>query len=105
MPQCHITSHSIIEDNVFIGPSIVTGNDRKMSFMRGEYSPKGVTIKMGARIGMGAFILPGITIGENALVGAGAIVNIDVPDRKIFIGHKGILGKGVPKHEIIGRNK
>jgi len=105
MPQCHITSYSTIEDNVFIGPMVVTGNDRKLSFMRYDYVPKGVTIKMGARIGLGAILLPGITIGENALIGAGALVNIDVPDGKVFIGHKGILGKSIPKNEYIKRNE
>jgi len=33
---------------------------------------KGVTVKNGGRIGVGAVIMPGVVIGEDALIGAGS---------------------------------
>jgi serine O-acetyltransferase len=38
-----------------------------------------VTIGAGARIGMGAALLPGVSIGERARVEPGAVVTADVP--------------------------
>jgi len=70
---------TIIEDNVFIGPSVTITNDK--------YPPEkdsskwlGVTIKEGAAIGANATIIAGVTIGKNSLVGAGSVVTKDVPD-------------------------
>ncbi|MES2877607.1 MAG: acyltransferase, partial [Pseudomonadota bacterium] len=71
---CHITRGVVIEDDVFIGPGVVTLNDKltggEMNFPR---------ICRGAKIGGGSVILPGVTIGENAVVGAGSVVTRDVP--------------------------
>ena len=101
MSQCHLTSHMIIEDDVFIGPGIRTGNDRAICYRRKEYTPKGPHIKRAARIGIGAILLPEITIGENVLVAAGALVTKDVPDGKIVMGHPAKIVGDVPKDEWI----
>lgn len=50
------------------------GNDSAMC----SYISKGITVKKGAWIGMGALIMPGVTIGEGAMVAAGAVVTRDV---------------------------
>ncbi len=70
---CHITRGVDVEDDVFIGPRVVTLNDK----LKGEpmIYPR---ICRGARIGGGSIILPGVTIGENAVVGAGSVVTRDV---------------------------
>jgi len=101
MSQCHLTTHMIIEGDVFIGPRVATGNDRTISYRRKEYTPKGPHIKRAARIGIGAILLPEITVGENALVAAGALVVKDVPDRKIVMGRPAEIVGDVPKEDWI----
>ena len=79
---CHITRGVVVEDDVFIGPRVVTLNDALkdggMSYPR---------IKCGARIGGGTTILPGVTVGEGALVGAGSVVVRDVPAGATVFGN------------------
>lgn len=79
---CHITRGVVIEDDVFIGPRVVTLNDKLKG---GELSyPR---ICRGAKIGGGSVILPGVTIGENAVVGAGSVVTKDVPAGATVVGN------------------
>lgn len=78
---CHITKGVIIEDDVFVGPRVVTLNDK----LRGgdlTYPH----IEKGARVGGGSTILPGVRIGAGALVGAGSVVAKDVAPGTMVIG-------------------
>ena len=79
---CHITRGVVVESDVFIGPGVVTLNDKltggDMSFPR---------ICRGAKVGGGSVILPGVTIGENATVGAGSVVTRDVPAGQTVVGN------------------
>lgn len=79
---CHITRGVVIEDDVFVGPGVLTLNDKltggALSFPR---------LLRGARIGGGSVILPGVTIGREATVGAGSIVTRDVPDGVTVVGN------------------
>lgn len=79
---CHITRGVVIEDDVFIGPRVVTLNDKltggEMTYPR---------ICRGAKVGGGSVILPGVTIGENAIVGAGSVVTRDVPAGITVVGN------------------
>lgn len=78
---CHITRGVVIEDDVFIGPGVITLNDKltggEMTFPR---------ICRGAKVGGGSVILPGVTVGENAVVGAGSVVSRDVPAGQTVVG-------------------
>lgn len=79
---CHITRGVVIEDDVFIGPRVVTLNDKLTG---GELTyPR---ICRGAKVGGGSVILPGVTIGENAIVGAGSVVTRDVPAGITVVGN------------------
>lgn len=79
---CHITRGVVIEDDVFVGPGVITLNDKltggPLSFPR---------ICAGARIGGGSVILPGVTVGAGALIGSGSIVAKDVPPGAIVLGN------------------
>jgi len=85
--NCYITAYSVIEDFCFIAPMVSTSNDRYIGRTEERFQHfKGVTVRRGGRIGVGATILPGITIGEDALVGAGSVVTHDVPPHTVVVG-------------------
>lgn len=79
---CHITRGVVVEDDVFIGPRVVTLNDKlkgdPMAYPR---------ICRGAKIGGGSVLLPGVTVGEYAIVGAGSVVTRDVPAGAVVKGN------------------
>lgn len=82
--SAYITAFTTIEDDVFIGPCVVTTNDKYMFYGAKLIGP---TIKKGARIGANATILPGIVIGEGAIIGSGAVVTKDVPAGVTVVGN------------------
>jgi len=83
----YLTAYSVVEDSVFIAPMVATSNDRYIGRTKERFGKyKGITIRKGGRIGVGAVILPGIIIGEDALVAAGAVVTHDVPAQKVVMG-------------------
>jgi len=95
-----VSSHTFIcegvtvEDDVFIGHSVVFINDKypRSTTQGGQLQTEAdwkvvpTLIKKGASIGSNATILCGVTIGEGAIVGAGSVVTKDVPDWHIVAG-------------------
>ena len=77
-----------IEDDVFLGPSMVFTNViNPRSFISRKNEFKETIVKKGATIGANATILCGNCIGEYALIGAGAVVTEDVPSYSIVMGN------------------
>ncbi len=99
--NCKISSHTFIcegvtiEDNVFIGHSVVFINDTypRATNSAGDLKTEAdwkvepIVVKKGASIGSNATILSNVTIGENAIVGAGSVVTKDVPPNTIVAGN------------------
>lgn len=79
----HITRGVVIEDDVFIGPGVVTLNDK----LHGGGADSFPRIRHNARVGGGTVILPGVTIGAHVLIGAGSIVTRDIPDGQTVLGN------------------
>ncbi len=76
-----------IEDDVFLGPSMVFTNvinPRAFIVRREEF--KKTLLKKGCSIGANATIICGITIGEYALIGSGAVINKDVKPYALMVG-------------------
>ena len=76
-----------IEDDVFLGPSMVftnVVNPRSFIVRRGEF--KKTFLKRGCSIGANATVVCGITIGEYALIGSGAVINKDVKPYALMVG-------------------
>lgn len=99
--QSYITAQSLLEDDVFIAPCVVTTNDNLMGRTERRHALlKGPTIRRGARIGGGACLLPGIEVGEEAFVGAGAVVTQNVPARSVVVGVPARQIREVPADEL-----
>lgn len=77
-----------LEDDVFVGPSVVFTNvlnPRAFVCRKGEYRP--TLVRRGASIGANATIVCGVVVGEYALVGAGSVVTKDVPPYALVVGN------------------
>jgi acetyltransferase-like isoleucine patch superfamily enzyme len=101
--HAYITAYSLLEDNVFIAPCVITTNDNFMGRMEKRHElVKGPTIRRGARVGGGCVLLPGIEIGEEAFIGAGAVVIRNVPPRALMVGNPARQIREVPDEELLG---
>ena len=101
--QSYITAKSLLEDDVFIAPCVVTTNDNFMGRTEARHGLlMGATIRRAARIGGGVVILPGIEIGEEAFVAAGALVTKDIPAGKLVAGLPARVWRDVPEEELLG---
>jgi UDP-2-acetamido-3-amino-2,3-dideoxy-glucuronate N-acetyltransferase len=82
-----VYSGVIIEDEVFLGPSMVFTNvinPRSQVERKDEFQT--TRVKRGTTVGANATILCGVTLGEYAFVGAGAVVTHDVPAYGLVYG-------------------
>jgi acetyltransferase-like isoleucine patch superfamily enzyme len=101
-PQCHLTKHMTIEDDVFFGTSVITTNTNRIVHGRNiELVLAGPHIGRAARIGSGAMIGPGVRIGENALIGLGAVVTKNVPPKQIWFGNPAAFKGFVAQKELL----
>lgn len=82
-----IFSGTIVEDDVFLGPSCVltnVSNPRSQVNRRALYEK--TLIRRGATIGANATILSGISLGRYSFISAGAVVTKTVPDYALMVG-------------------
>ena len=78
---------TIIEDDVFLGPSCVltnVTNPRSQVLRRSLYEK--TLLRRGCSVGANATLVCGITIGRYSFVAAGAVVVKDVPDYALMVG-------------------
>lgn len=79
-----------VEDDVFIGPSVVFTNViNPRSFIVRKQEYKKTRLKRGVSIGANATIICGNTLGQYAFIGAGTVVTKDVPDFGLVVGNPG----------------
>jgi UDP-2-acetamido-3-amino-2,3-dideoxy-glucuronate N-acetyltransferase len=83
-----IYAGTIIEDDVFLGPSCVltnVTNPRSQINRRSVYQK--TILHRGATVGANATIVCGIELGRYCFIGAGAVVTKDVPDYALMVGN------------------
>ncbi len=81
---------TILEDDVFCGPSMVFTNVfNPRSFISRKKEFRKSLIRRGATIGANATIICGNTIGKYAFIGASSVVTKDVPDYALVYGNPG----------------
>jgi acetyltransferase-like isoleucine patch superfamily enzyme len=82
----YVTAHTLVEDDVFIGPGASTTNDDTMGRHGPEHRNRGAILRRACRIGGSVVLVPGVEVGEEAYVAAGAVVTRDVPPRAVMMG-------------------
>ena len=100
---CYLAARSVVEDDVFVAPGVITTNDRHATRHGPDYELEGVVLRRACRIGGGAVLLPGIEVGEEALVAAGAVVTADVPARAVVMGVPARRVREVPDEDLLER--
>lgn len=99
-----IYTGTVIEDDVFLGPSCVLTNvTNPRSQVNRHALYEETRIKRGATVGANATIVCGITLGRYCFVAAGAVVTKTMPDYALIVGnpgrHAGWMSRsGVPLH-------
>ena len=82
----YLTAYSVVEDDVFVGPTVSTYNDDTMARHGPEYELRGATLRRACRVGGGSRLRPGVEVGEEAFVAMGSVVTRDVPPRRLVMG-------------------
>ena len=76
-----------VEDDVFLGPSMVFTNViNPRAFIQRKEEFKKTLLKKGCSVGANATIVCGVTIGEYALIGSGAVINRNVKPYALMVG-------------------
>ena len=96
----YVTAYSTIEDRVFVAPRVLTSNDNFIGRTEERFKHfRGVTIRKGARLGVGSVILPGREIAPDAVVAAGAVLTRDASAEKIYAGLPAREFRDVPEEQ------
>jgi UDP-2-acetamido-3-amino-2,3-dideoxy-glucuronate N-acetyltransferase len=94
-----IYTGTVVEDDVFLGPSCVltnVTNPRSQVKRHSLYEP--ILIKRGTTVGANATIVCGITLGRYSFIAAGAVIAKDVPDYGFIVGVPGRLKGHMSRH-------
>jgi len=96
-----IYTGTMIEDDVFLGPSCVltnVSNPRSQIVRHGLYER--TIFRRGATVGANATIVCGIELGRYCFIGAGAVVTKNVPDYALILGVPARQTGWVSRHGI-----
>jgi acetyltransferase-like isoleucine patch superfamily enzyme len=99
----YLTAFSVVEDDVFVGPGVVTTNDSTMARHGPEHALRGPILRRACRVGGGVTLCPGVEIGEEAFVAAGAVVTRDVPPRGVAMGVPARVVREVGEADLLER--
>jgi acetyltransferase-like isoleucine patch superfamily enzyme len=99
----YLTAFTLVEDDVFVGPSVTTTNDHTMARHDSAYALEGARLRRACRVGGGAVLTPGVEVGEEAYVAAGAVVTRDVPARAVVMGVPARVVREVGEQDLLER--
>jgi acetyltransferase-like isoleucine patch superfamily enzyme len=97
----YVTGFSVVEDDVFLGPCVMTTNDDAMGRHAPDEPLRGATFRRACRVGGAAVLVPGVEIGEEAFVAAGAVVTTNVPARAVVMGVPARVVRQVPDRDYL----
>ncbi len=100
----------IVDDDVFIGPHVVSTNDKYPRAFNKEWRIIPTRIKKGASIGAGSVLVCGVEIGSYSMVGAGSVVTKNIPANGLVIGNPArlvgyVCRLGHPLKKLVSENK
>jgi UDP-3-O-[3-hydroxymyristoyl] glucosamine N-acyltransferase len=99
----YVTGGSVVEDDVFLAPGVLTTNDNAMG-RHGPHEPlRGAVFRRACRVGGGVILVPGVVVGEEAFIAAGAVVTRDVGDREVVVGVPGRVVRSVGDEDLLER--
>lgn len=99
----HLTSGVVVEDDVFVGPGVITTNDQTMARYAPGTRSSGAVIRRASRVGGASVLVPDVEVGEEAFVAAGAVVTHDLPQRAIAMGVPARERGTVPDEDLLER--
>jgi UDP-3-O-[3-hydroxymyristoyl] glucosamine N-acyltransferase len=99
----YLTANSVVEDDVFVGPGVLTTNDSTMARHDRAYAIVGARLRRACRVGGAAVLVPGVEVGEEAFVAAGAVVTRDVPPRGVAMGVPARVVREVGDEDLLER--
>jgi acetyltransferase-like isoleucine patch superfamily enzyme len=99
----YLTAYTVVEDDAFLGPCVITTNDDTMSRHAADAPRAGAVLRRACRIGAGAVLTPGVEVGEEAFVAAGALLTRDVPARMVALGAPARVIREVPAGDLLER--
>ena len=100
---CYLAARTVVEDEVFVAPAVVTTNDHAMGRHPPGQELTGAVLRRACRVGGGAVLLPGVEVGEEAFVAAGAVVTRHVPARAVVMGVPAQVVREVPQEDLAER--
>lgn len=100
-----IYTGTIVEDDVFLGPSCVLTNvtNPRSQVVRHSLYEKTI-FRRGVSVGANATIVCGIEIGRYAFIAAGAVVTKDVPDYALMMGVPARQAGWISRHGLPLKN-
>jgi acetyltransferase-like isoleucine patch superfamily enzyme len=98
-----LTAWTTVEDDVFVGPGVVTMNDDTMARLPAGEPLRGPILRRACRVGGGVLLAPGVDVGEEAFIAAGAVVTRDVPARAVVMGVPGRVTGTVGDEQLLER--
>lgn len=99
--NCYITGHTVVEDDVFVGPGVTTTNDNTMARQPVDAPLLAPRFERACRIGGGAVLCPGVRVGAEAFVAAGSVVVGDVRGGTVVMGVPAREVRNVPADDLI----
>jgi acetyltransferase-like isoleucine patch superfamily enzyme len=97
----YLCGGTIVEDDVFIGPGVITTNDNTMDRLSPGQLLRPPVFRRACRVGGGVTLVPGVTVGEDAYVAAGAVITRDVGEREVVMGVPARVVGSVSEAELL----
>jgi UDP-3-O-[3-hydroxymyristoyl] glucosamine N-acyltransferase len=100
--NAYIAAYSTLEDRVFVAPGVLTSNDNFLGRTEERFKHfKGAVVRRGARLGVGAVILPGKEIEADAVVAAAGLLTKHAAARTVHVGIPARAVRTVPPDQLL----